>query len=121
MGQRVGDCIGFLGVFKHCLEVERGISDENDLNVENVCVFLICLDVAVADLLEVNAALYGFLGNADLLAVAFRGHAHHVAFRIDVVLAELNVFKCAVDLFILAVENADTQKNDARKWNILLY
>ncbi len=58
---RVGDCIGFLGVFKHCLEVERGIGDENDLYIEHVGVLFVCLDVAVADLLEVNAALYGFL------------------------------------------------------------
>ncbi len=28
---------------------------------------------------------------------------------------------CAVDLFILAVENADTQQNDAREGNVLLY
>ena len=72
-------------------------------------------------MLEVYAALDRLFGNAHLLAVAFRRHAHHVAFGIDVILAELDVLERTVDLLVLAVENADTQKNDARKWNILLY
>lgn len=120
MGQGVGDGIRLLCIVEHCGEIKRGIGNENDLDIQDVGVFFVRLDIAIADLLEVYAALECLLGNADLLAVALRRHTHHVALGVDVILAKFDILECAVDLLVLALKNADAQQNDTRKGDVLL-
>ena len=120
MGQGVGDSIDFLGVFEHGLEVHGGVSHKNDGDIQNVDILLVCLDVAIADSLEADALFYCLLADTNLLTMALGGHSDHVAFRIDMVLAELDILERTVYFLILTLKCADAQKHDSCKRGVLL-
>ena len=119
VSKSAGDGVGLLCIFMQRLEIDAGIGDENDGDIQNVGILFVRLDVAVADRLEIDASFDGLFGNADLLAVALGRHTHHVALGVNMIFAEFDILQRTVDLLVLALENADAEKNDACEGYVL--
>ena len=61
MGEGAGDSVSLLGVLKHCFVVKAGIGDEDNGDIQDVCILLVRLDVAIADRLKIDASLDSLL------------------------------------------------------------
>lgn len=120
VGEGVGDIISLFGILKKLLKVDRGVGDKDDGYIKDVDILLVLLDVTVADCLKVDSALDCLLGNTDLLTVTLGRHANHVAFGIDMVLAELNILESTVYLLVIALNCTDADENDSCKGSVLL-
>lgn len=61
MSESAGYGVGLLCIFLQRLEINAGIGDENDGDVQDVGILLVRFDIAVADRLEIDASFDGFL------------------------------------------------------------
>ena len=100
--------------------VRGGIGEEEHGGAEDIGVLLVGPDVVHTEGLEADAAAHGVTADANLLAIALRRDAHHVALGIDMVLGKLNVPQRAVDGFVVVLQHADAQDDDAGKVAVAL-
>ena len=120
VGEGICDIISLFGIAKKLIIVDGRIGDEDNGYIEDVDILFVFLDVTVADCFKVDSTLDCLLGNTNLLTMALGRHTYHVAFRIDMVFAELNVLESTVDLLVIALNCADADENDSCKRSVLL-
>ena len=120
VAEGAGDGVRLLCVLVQLLVINGRIGHEDNGRIDDVAILLVLGDVALTDGAEVYTLLDRSLADTDLLTVAFGGHTNNVTFGIDMILAELNVLECTVDLVVVAFDIADTEQNDTGKSCVLL-
>ena len=99
LGQGHRNVIDVLRALGKSRKVSVGGGDEQQLDIENIGILLVLTNKGVADFFKADPITNGFLTDANLFAVTFRGGADHITLGENMIFDKIHVLNGTECLF----------------------